>query len=102
MVTGTSRLVWATPIMGPPESTFSGWHLKPSTYSSSSLYSVPVFTIRFRGLFTASPVTVTTRRISGVDSHTARYTAITVSQLSTIQPASAGSMEELIFRPVQA
>ena len=36
LVTGTSRLVWATPIIGPPERTFSGGQRRPSTYSSSS------------------------------------------------------------------
>ena len=51
---------------------------------------------------TASPLTVTTRSINGFPLITALWIPIKVSTLSTIHPASAGSMVELIARFVTA
>ena len=54
------------------------------------------------GFFTASPVTVEIRFKTGCPFFTALYTAIIVSTLSTIQPASAGSILEFMALPVVA
>ena len=101
-VTGASRVTIANPIIGPPEISFSGSALNPPAASISSLWFVPRRTLKLPGFSTASPLTVTTRSVSGLPLITALCIPIRVSTLSTMQPASAGSMDELIARFVTA
>ena len=63
---------------------------------------MPNGTLKLPGSATASPLTVTTRSIEGFPSTTAWYTLTIVATLSTTHPASAGSIAELIARPVVA
>ena len=101
-VVGTSSPKMANPIIGPPDTSFSGCTLNPPAASTSCSYGVPILYKKFDGVVIASPVIVAIRFITGTPSFTACLIAIMVSTLSTIQPASAGSILELISRPVTA
>ena len=65
LVTGTSSVFCATPIIGPPSSIRTASLVTPPHHSIRCLIGVPTGTIRFAGLRIAVPVTVTTRSISG-------------------------------------
>ena len=93
---GTSRLNKLIPIIGPPEINFSGCIENPPASSISSLIFIPIRTLKFDGLFIASPVTVTILLTNGFPNNTACCTATAVSALFTTHPASAGNIEELI------
>ena len=81
---------------------FSGCVLNPPAASISSSTFVPVRTLKLLGFLIASPVTVTIRSYNGFPSLTASLIATIVATLSTMHPASAGNMLELILLPVVA
>ena len=102
LTAGTSVVNIAIPIIGPPEMIFSGCVLNPPAASISSCTFVPVRTLKLLGFLIASPVTVTTRSYNGLPSLTASLIATIVATLSTMHPASAGNMLELMLLPVVA
>ena len=102
LVVGTSNPNMEKPIIGPPEIIFSGCSLNPPAASKSSWKLVPIKNSKLPGSSTASPVTVKILLVTGFPSFTAWYTATMVATLSTIHPASAGSILELIARLVTA
>src|SRR3990172_3243606 len=65
-ITGTSRVVWLIPIIGPPFNTsLSPSDVIPPHCFSTSSKLAPMRTRRFFGSFTPLPLTVTTLSISG-------------------------------------
>ena len=67
LVMGTSRVLTARPIMGPPEMTFLGStpSLRPPAASIISAKLVPSRAMKLEGFLTPSPVTVITWRNRG-------------------------------------
>ena len=66
LATGASRSYWATPIIGPPMTSFFGSQEKPPAKSMTSLQAVPMGAMTFFGSLMAEPSTVMHFSTSGM------------------------------------
>ena len=97
---GKSRSGRAIPIMGPPAKILAGSPLKPPTAANRSPTGVPMGAVTTPGVLTAEPSTDTVLLTRGIPVRRYRAMKAAVFTLSTMQPASLGSLPPGTVRPV--